>query len=179
MNATRFATRFACRSHMLSTCPSMDVSPFIALPKMFVDLYNYVNSLDHVIELGGEGSNGEWAVDLLTGAVVKAGRTESGRSSSPGACTALARSYGSGIGVFFLISKAMILLISDDKSAYWKSIYLDAHGEEDPGLRRGRPLFLNQPRLTELTGLYLKGDIVKEVASIRGSSDRVIRGNWF
>lgn len=164
------------RSHLLSVSPSMDAQPFISLPEMYVDLYNYVTRLEHVQE-GEKESKNEWAICLLTGAVVKAGKSDNKKDC--GACTSLARSNGSGIGVFFLTSKAQVLLISDDKSAYWKSIYLDSYGEEDPGLRRGRPLFLNAPRLRELTELYLKSEIVKEVASIRGNSDRVVRSNWY
>lgn len=35
------------------------------------------------------------------------------------------------------------LLIRGPRAAYGPSPYVDAHGEEDPGLRRGKPLFLH------------------------------------
>ena len=46
----------------------------------------------------------------------------------------------------------MVLVIKDKHAAYLPSIYLDQHGEEDPGLRRGRPLFLSRERYGELLG---------------------------
>jgi hypothetical protein len=67
----------------------------------------------------------------------------------------------------------------NNKSAYSASLYVDRHGEEDPGLRRGRPLFLNDARYRELEMLWRQQGIPREVAQIRSTSDRVIRDNWY
>ena len=56
---------------------------------------------------------------------------------------------------------------------------MDEHGEEDPGLRRGRPLFLNDVRHRALEQLWRHQGIPREVAQIRSTSDRVIRDNWY
>ena len=45
------------------------------------------------------------------------------------------------------------------RHAWWGSLYLDHHGEEDRGLRRGRPLVLAPNRLAELTTLWLSNGV--------------------
>lgn len=97
----------------------------------------------------------------------------------PGACTLHARKVGSGSGIFFLVQKCKVLLMHNNKSAYSASLYVDEHGEEDPGLRRGRPLFLNEARYRALEVLWRQQGIPREVAQIRSTSDRVIRDNWY
>jgi E3 ubiquitin-protein ligase UBR1 len=100
-------------------------------------------------------------------------------NKAPGTCTLHARKHGSGIGVFFLVQKCTVLLMHNNKSAYSSSIYVDEHGEEDPGLRRGRPLFLNMARFKALENVWRQQGIPREVAQIRSTSDRVIRDNWY
>ena len=170
-------------SHEMSVCPSMNFDPFISLPQNFVDLYDYVTNNEAASEeansFDDESGKVEWAIDLLTGRVCKAGKPQGKPKRNTGSCTSHAQDSGSGIGIFFLLTKATVLLLSGMKSVYWKSIYVDSHGEEDIGLKRGRPLFLNQARLQALKDLYLNHDIVKVVASIRSTSDRVIREGWY
>lgn len=48
-----------------------------------------------------------------------------------------------------------------------------------PGLKRGRPLYLDKHRYTALKRLYLTHRIALEVSAIRSSSDRVIRENFY
>ena len=127
-------------------------------------------------------SGAETAICLLTGSVLRSG---SSRRSSynrtmrpPGACTLHARKTGSGIGMFFLVQKCTVLLMHNNKSAYSPSLYVDEHGEEDPGLRRGRPLILNDARYRSLEQLWRQQRVPWEVAQIRSTSDRVIRDNW-
>ena len=101
------------------------------------------------------------------------------QSRPPGACTLHARKNGAGIGIFFLVQKCTVLLMHNNKSAYSASLYVDEHGEEDPGLRRGRPLFLNEARYRALETLWRQQGIPREVAQIRSTSDRVIRDDWY
>ncbi|GKY92493.1 hypothetical protein MPSEU_000219700 [Mayamaea pseudoterrestris] len=159
---------------------------FIRLPTSFVELYNMVSKVkgrdDAPIDIHDEVSNSETAMCLLTGSVMRSGasRRQGVRSHrTPGACTLHARKHGSGIGLFFLVQKCTVLLIHNNKSAYCPSIYVDEHGEEDPGLRRGRPLFLNATRLQALEKMWRQHGIPREVAQIRSTSDRVIRDNWY
>ncbi len=159
----------------------------IRLPKSFVELYGLVNRVRGRDEPsnaddGDEGSSSETAICLLTGAVMRSGtpRRAYARATRPaGACTVHAREVGSGTGIFFLVQKCTVLLMHNNKSAYSASLYVDRHGEEDPGLRRGRPLFLNDARYRELEMLWRQQGIPREVAQIRSTSDRVIRDNWY
>ena len=159
----------------------------IRLPKSFVELYGIVSkvkgreesaSLDDSDDVG----NAETAICLLTGTVMRSGSSRRSYHRSqrpPGACTIHARKNGSGIGIFFLVQKCTVLLMHNNKSAYSASLYVDEHGEEDPGLRRGRPLFLNDARHRALEQLWRQQGIPREVAQIRSTSDRVIRDNWY
>ena len=159
----------------------------IRLPKSFVELYNIVSKVKGREESGGtdeheDVGNTETAICLLTGTVMRSGSPRRSYSRSirpPGACTLHARKHGSGIGIYFLVQKCTVLLMHNNKSAYSPSIYVDEHGEEDPGLRRGRPLFLNDVRYRALEMLWRNQGIPREVAQIRSTSDRVIRDNWY
>jgi hypothetical protein len=175
-------------SHLgLSHRKDIPTFSLIRLPTSFVELYGIVNkvkgrdessTLDEADDIGSS----ETAICLLTGAVMRSGssRRSYGRAQRPpGACTLHARKNGSGIGIFFLVQKCTVLLMHNNKSAYSASIYVDEHGEEDPGLRRGRPLFLNDARYRALEKLWRQQGIPREVAQIRSTSDRVIRDNWY
>ena len=159
----------------------------IRLPKSFVELYGIVNKVkgrdeSSALDEGDDSGSSETAICLLTGAVMRSGssrRAFSRAQRPPGACTIHARKNGSGIGIFFLVQKCTVLLMHNNKSAYSASLYVDEHGEEDPGLRRGRPLFLNEARYRALEQLWRQQGIPREVAQIRSTSDRVIRDNWY
>jgi hypothetical protein len=161
----------------------------IRLPKSFVELYNLVNKIkgrenEHTTmgdEFDDIGTT-ETSICLLTGTVMRSGsarRMYSRAIRKPGACTLHARKTASGIGIFFLVQKCTILLMHNNKSAYSPSIYVDEHGEEDPQLKRGLPLYLNETRYRALELLWRQQSIPREVAQIRSTSDRVIRDNWY
>jgi hypothetical protein len=161
----------------------------IRLPKSFVELYNLVNKVKGREDTAAgddtadDAGSSETAICLLTGKVMRSGSSRRGFSARgsrpPGACTFHARKHGSGIGIFFLVQKCTVLLMHNNKSAYSPSIYVDEHGEEDPGLRRGRPLMLNDARYRSLEALWRQQGVPREVAQIRSTSDRVIRDNWY
>jgi len=160
----------------------------IRLPKSFVELYNIVNKvkgredLTAAMDDSDDIGSSETSICLLTGAVMRSGSTRRAYNRAarpPGACTLHARKTASGIGIFFLIQKCTVLLMHNNKSAYSASLYVDEHGEEDPQLRRGRPLFLNEARYRALELLWRQQRIPREVAQIRSTSERVIRDNWY
>ncbi|EOY07522.1 Ubiquitin ligase E3 alpha, putative isoform 1 [Theobroma cacao] len=66
-------------------------------------------------------------------------------------CMAHAMVCGAGIGVFLLIRRTTILLQRCARQAPWPSPYLDAFGEEDSEMHRGKPLYLNEERYAALT----------------------------
>jgi len=171
-------------SHLGSVhIPGAPLSCLVKLPKSFVELYSIVNRVkgrDSRADDADDDSGFETAICLLTGAVMRSGtirRTKQNRR--PGTCTLHARKVGSGIGIFFLVQKCTILLMHNNKSAYSPSLYVDEHGEEDVGLRRGRPLFFSEERYQALETLWRTHGIPREVSQIRSTSDRVIRDNWY
>ncbi|XP_058109668.1 E3 ubiquitin-protein ligase PRT6-like isoform X2 [Magnolia sinica] len=66
-------------------------------------------------------------------------------------CQSHAMVCGAGIGVFLLIRKTTVLLQRSARQAPWPSPYLDAFGEEDIDMLRGKPLYLNEERYAALT----------------------------
>ncbi|XP_010543302.1 PREDICTED: E3 ubiquitin-protein ligase PRT6 [Tarenaya hassleriana] len=66
-------------------------------------------------------------------------------------CQTHAMSCGAGTGVFLLIRRTTILLQRSARQSPWPSPYLDAFGEEDLDMRRGKPLYLNEERYAALT----------------------------
>jgi len=85
------------------------------------------------------------------------------------------RRQGGGVGLFLLLQRATTLLVRDQHAAYYPSLYVDAHGEEDVSLRRGRPLMLSAKRYAMLDALYVSHRVGTEVARIRAADDRPIR----
>ena len=61
---------------------------------------------------------------------------------------------GSGIGVFLVLPSTRTLVLSSSRACQLPSLYLDAHGEDDCGLRRGCPLRRNPTRWDRLRALH-------------------------
>ncbi|CAJ2670351.1 unnamed protein product [Trifolium pratense] len=66
-------------------------------------------------------------------------------------CQTHSATCGAGTGVFLLTKRTTILLQRSARQAPWPSPYLDAFGEEDFEMSRGKPLFLNEERYAALT----------------------------
>ena len=58
-------------------------------------------------------------------------------------------------GVFLLVKSTKMLLMRGRRICLYPSVYLDAHGEEDEFLKRGRPLFLSRARYQALSELWV------------------------
>ncbi|KAL2509527.1 E3 ubiquitin-protein ligase [Forsythia ovata] len=89
----------------------------------------------------------EPALCLLCGKMCSSNWKTCCRESS---CQTHGMSCGAGIGVFLLIRRTTILLQRSARQTLWPSPYLDAFGEEDVKMHRGRPLFLNEERYAAL-----------------------------
>jgi hypothetical protein len=70
-------------------------------------------------------------------------------------CQTHAVTCGAGTGVYLLIRRTTILLQRFARQSPWPSPYLDTFGEEDIGMARGKPLYLNEERYAALT--YMVG----------------------
>ncbi|XP_074307794.1 E3 ubiquitin-protein ligase PRT6 [Silene latifolia] len=91
---------------------------------------------------------GEPALCLLCGRLCSPAWKPCCRDSG---CQAHSLACGAGTGVFLLVRKTTILLQRNARQAPWPSLYLDAFGEEDIDMQRGKPLFLNEERYAALT----------------------------
>ena len=75
-----------------------------------------------------------------------------------------------------MVKKCVVLLLHAQKGFFHNSPYLDAHGESDLGLKRGKPLFLNDGRYNELVKLWINHQICSFIArKIESSFDF---GGW-
>uniref|UniRef100_A0A6I8N647 E3 ubiquitin-protein ligase n=1 Tax=Ornithorhynchus anatinus TaxID=9258 RepID=A0A6I8N647_ORNAN len=61
-------------------------------------------------------------------------------------CVLHSQNCGAGTGIFLLINASIIIIIRGHRFCLWGSVYLDAHGEEDRDLRRGKPLYICKER---------------------------------
>ena len=123
------------------------------------------------------------AICLACGSVLWAGKkgTADGTDTDHrrGACTKHALKCAGGLGVFFVVQRCSVLLVHKNRSAYSLSPYVDVHGEEDIGLKRGRPLYLSPKRYDTLRDLWRSHRVPLEVARLRNSADRVIIDGYY
>jgi hypothetical protein len=87
--------------------------------------------------------------------------------------------HHAGAGAFLILPSSATLLVRGEFAAYAPSLYVDAHGEQDIGLRRGRPLTLSQARADALSELAAHAGIAREVARLRSNSDHVVREGFY
>ncbi|ORX91768.1 hypothetical protein K493DRAFT_339176 [Basidiobolus meristosporus CBS 931.73] len=76
-----------------------------------------------------------------------------------GECYRHMSNCGKTVGIFMLINQSIIALLHGTSGCVLDAPYLDVHGEVDPGLTRGRPLFLNKRRYDELRRIWLSHTI--------------------
>ncbi|GAB9466928.1 E3 ubiquitin-protein ligase ubr1 [Globisporangium polare] len=88
-----------------------------------------------------------------------------------GECTRHAAECGGGIGIVLLLDQCRVAIIGGSMAAYFPSPYVDAHGEEDVGLQRGRPLRLDAARYKYLESLWVNHRIFTEVSRQRNQRE--------
>nr|CCA16021.1 conserved hypothetical protein [Albugo laibachii Nc14] len=88
-----------------------------------------------------------------------------------GECTRHAAECGGGVGIVLLLDQCRVVIIAGSMAAYFPSPYVDAHGEEDIGLQRGRPLRLDMARYRHLDSLWVNHRIFSEVSRQRNLCD--------
>lgn len=72
---------------------------------------------------------------------------------------------GAGKGLFIAVKSCHLVLLNHERGSRRPAPYADVHGEGDPGLKRGCPLFLNQPMLEKLNTIYKCNKVPSTVAS--------------
>ena len=149
--------------------------PLCALPFRFTDLYK---QLAHHKCASTKAFPEDPAICLLCGEVLCAG-TACCKRDGKGALTQHVQSCGAGCGIFFLVHRCDTVLLRGPHAAYSISPYVDGNGEEDVGLRRGRPLYLDQGRIHHLYRLWAQHLTAREVVRERVMRERVIREAYY
>jgi E3 ubiquitin-protein ligase UBR1 len=80
------------------------------------------------------------------------------------------------VGLFLLLQRGVILCVYDGYGCILSSPYLDMHGEMDPGLKRGNPLFLIDGRYKEIRNLWLSQSLPSVI--IRKLDQSYDMGGW-
>ncbi|KAG2217780.1 hypothetical protein INT45_011837 [Circinella minor] len=93
-----------------------------------------------------------------------------------GECNLHMLECGGEIGLYLLIKRCSLLVLHNENGWFMQAPYLDAHGEVDEGLRRGRPQYLAVKRYADTRKLWLQHGIPAYVArQIEASYDV---GGW-
>ena len=97
-----------------------------------------------------------------------------------GACSAHAsrRACGGGSCCFLLLKSTRVLILhsAGRRACLFPSPYVDAHGEEDEHMRRGRPLFLDEARARLLETLWASGALEHDSRATGASR---LGGEWY
>lgn len=166
-------------SHLCVRRRTMSLLGLIELPSSFSDLYfDALESLRAFTDVDVT----EPAVCLICSRTVFAGNRLNGGTIgiSPGECTLHSKSCGAGIGIFLMLRRASVLLISGQHAVYRPSLYLDEDGEVDTHMRSNKPLYLSKVRFRELNKIYVRHEVPREVARHRRSNrGEAIRPSWY
>jgi E3 ubiquitin-protein ligase UBR3 len=73
-------------------------------------------------------------------------------------------------------TRVLILHSGSQRACLFPSPYLDAHGEEDEHMRRGRPLFLSDARCSFLEKLWACGALEHDS---RATGSSRLGGEWY
>ncbi|ETO21239.1 hypothetical protein RFI_15970 [Reticulomyxa filosa] len=99
------------------------------------------------------------------------------RVSGKGGLTVHSKSCGRGKGMFLWLQMSSVVLMYEHAAAIFNSPYLDNHGEEDNGLKRGNLLSLSDMRVHELQKLVADEGIPNKVCQMRSGPH--YESNWF
>ncbi len=78
-----------------------------------------------------------------------------------------------------MVGTSAVVLLRGAFSAPFGSPYVDAHGEPDVGLKRGKPLRLAPRRYAVLRELWARGGVGREVTRVRAAADSYIIQNHY
>ncbi|KAF7331631.1 E3 ubiquitin-protein ligase [Mycena kentingensis (nom. inval.)] len=81
-----------------------------------------------------------------------------------GECNMHMRDCGGAVGVYFLVKRCMLLYIYANNGTFSTPPYLDAHGEVDVSMRRGRRQFLHYARWEDVRKTWLSHGIPTVIA---------------
>jgi hypothetical protein len=80
------------------------------------------------------------------------------------------------LALFFDVQDNSVLIARGDVGGcITKSPYLDAFGEDDVGLRRGRPVYLHPPLLEDLRRRFICGTLIDKTIN---TGMRLLLASW-
>ncbi|KDR68822.1 hypothetical protein GALMADRAFT_1032198 [Galerina marginata CBS 339.88] len=96
--------------------------------------------------------------------------------NSRGECNTHTRECGGTIGIYYCVKRCSVLYLNSGNGTFTPSPYLDAHGEVDLSMRRGRRQFLHHARWEVIRKTWLSHGIPSMVArKLESSMDS---GGW-
>ncbi|OQR82680.1 hypothetical protein ACHHYP_15643 [Achlya hypogyna] len=145
----------------------------VALPTQYDELYS-----QHVHALCGRCQRvpREPGLCLVCGVLLCCGESccsyvHQRHGPSIGECTRHALECGGGLGLVLMLQQCRVVLLGGSMVAYFPCPYVDAHGEEDQGLQRGRPLKLDKSRYALLQALWRSHRLFPEVSRLRNQRE--------
>jgi len=93
-----------------------------------------------------------------------------------GECNQHMKECAGQVGIFLLIKKCSILFLREGQGTFALAPYLDVHGEVDPNLKRGRPLYLSPKRYDIIRNVWLQNGIASQIA--RRIEATIDNGGW-
>ncbi|KNC47555.1 uncharacterized protein AMSG_02580 [Thecamonas trahens ATCC 50062] len=133
--------------------------------------------------------SGERALCLTCGSCLCVAKCEvladSLASPRPGNCNRHMTQCSGDLGMFLLLRTSEIVALrrvssgrGPTRGTKLGSIYLDSHGEQDIGLRRGRPLQLSKPLFAQLNRQWIKGEVGILIARDVAAQSRIKIVPW-
>ncbi|TFK28429.1 hypothetical protein FA15DRAFT_584399 [Coprinopsis marcescibilis] len=118
------------------------------------------------------------AVCLLCGTMVclQSGCCVDTDYNNRGECNMHTRECGGMVGIYYLVKRGTLLYLNAGNGTFHPSPYLDAHGEADLSMRRGRRQYLHFPRFEEVRKVWLNHGIPTIVA--RKLESTLDSGGW-
>ncbi|KAL3656365.1 hypothetical protein V7S43_018739 [Phytophthora oleae] len=152
-----------------------DFRLLIALPRVYMDLFIRYNEKP----TGVCGQCGQVpqhpGLCLFCGEVLCcfSACCEAKEGGGVGECTQHAQRCGLGMGAFLLLRACtVILFLGNERRCVWGSLYVDKNGEEDPYLRRGKTLYLDESRRLALETLLVSHSFSQNTAILQNTSRR-------
>ncbi|KAI9922715.1 hypothetical protein PsorP6_001483 [Peronosclerospora sorghi] len=170
----RQVIRLSTRAHAALSAGTSD-RLLISLPRMYMDLFIRYNEKPLGICPQCAQAPQNAGLCLLCGHVlccfsacceVKAG-------AGIGEGTHHAQRCGLGVGAILLLRACtVILFLGNERRCVWGSLYVDKNGEEDPYLRRGKTLYLDETRHVALETLLVSHSFSQNTAILQNTSRR-------
>ncbi|KAF0687180.1 Aste57867_21036 [Aphanomyces stellatus] len=172
-HAEQSSEAYLANMFILRDRPRHDALALVALPAQYDDLYSHhVNMTCRRCKRVPR----EPGLCLVCGELLCCGEsccsyTHVKNNPSMGECTRHAFECGGGLGLVLMLQQCRVVLVAGSMTAYFPSPYVDSHGEEDPGLQRGRPLKLDTNRYQLLESLWRSHRLHAEVSRLRNQRE--------